>query len=81
MSEVLAMRFARKARETTGARVTGLGCLFAKRGQRLFNQRRLPFCDANSLVKWEVDSASTAIKRDRAKKRRFCRITATGLRP
>ena len=79
MSEVLAMRFARKVRETIGMCLTGTGCLFTGHCQRPFNQHRLPFYDANSLAKWEVNSPATAIKYDRAKKRHFCRITAIDL--
>ena len=79
MSELLAMRFARKVRETIGMHLTGMDCLFTECCQRLFNQHRLPFYDANSLAKWEVNSPATAIKHDRAKKRHFCRITAIDL--
>jgi hypothetical protein len=79
ISEVLAMRFARKARETIGMYLTGMDCLFTEYCQRLFNQHRLPFYDANSLTKWEVNSPATAIKHDRATKRHFCRITAINL--
>ena len=79
ISEVLAMRFARKVRETIGMYLTGMDCLFTEYCQRLFNQHRLPFYDANSLAKWEVNSPATAIKYDRAKKRHFCRITAINL--
>ena len=79
ISEALAMRFARKVRETIGMYLTGLDCLFANYCQRLFNQHRLPFYDANSLAKWEVGSPATTIKYARGTKRHFCRITVIDL--
>ena len=76
------MRFARKIRETVAMYITGLDSPFANYCQRLFNQNqhRLPFHDANSLAKWEIDSPATAVKHGgMSKKRHFCRVTAIDL--
>ena len=76
ISEVLAMRFARKVRETIVMYVYGMDGSFANYYQRLFNQHRLPFYDAGSLAKWEVGSPATATKSASGKQRHFCRLTA-----
>jgi hypothetical protein len=60
--------------------ITGLDGPFANYCQRLFNQHRLPFYDANSLAKWEIDNLATAVKHgSMSKKRCFCRVTAIDL--